>query len=283
MSGRVPLPGGLAAGELAAGDAPSLSKNQRKRLAKKESKARAKAQAKAEAAMPPAKTQAPAATVPAAGAPPPAVAPAREVDEMQEASAAGIVRRGRHCEAQMLRCLRQSGRLDESAAELALRRMVADEIHTAGEAGSCISYIRLMKGLEPDTGAAAPMRDTGAPPPAVAPAREPDAGAPPPAVAPAGDDAGAPPAVAPADEAAPPNPVGAQAAAAAVWAAAPLCVISTPARAAAKAAPGEEGSPEREFFGQKGVRRAPETPAKARQPTKQPKARAELLARFGSA
>ena len=85
------------------------------------------------------------------------------------------------------------------------------------------------------------------------------------------------------DEAAPPNPVGAQAAAAAVWAAAPLCVISTPARAAAKAAPGEEGSPEREFFGQTGVRRAPETPTKARQPTKQPKARAELLARFGSA
>ena len=56
-AGAVPLPGGLAAGELAAGDAPPLSKNQRKRLAKKESKARAKAQAKAEAAMPPAKEE----------------------------------------------------------------------------------------------------------------------------------------------------------------------------------------------------------------------------------
>ena len=75
--------------------------------------------------------------------------------------------------------------------------------------------------------------------------------------------------------------IGACAAAAvALWEAAPPSVLSTPARAAAKAAPGEEGSPERELFGHKGVRRAPETPAKARQPAKQSKARAGLLARF---
>ena len=75
-AGAVPLPGGLAAGELAAGDAPPLSKNQRKRLAKKEGKTRAKAQATAEAATAPAAGPP---TVPAAGAPPP-VAPAREPD-----------------------------------------------------------------------------------------------------------------------------------------------------------------------------------------------------------
>jgi hypothetical protein len=85
-----------------------------------------------------------------------------------------------------------------------------------------------------------------------------DAGAPP-AKVPA--DAGAPPLVAPADlapdEAAPTRAIGVRAAAAVtLWEAAPPSVLSTPARAAAKATPGEEGSPEREFFGDSSARRA---------------------------
>jgi hypothetical protein len=41
--------------------------------------------------------------------------------------------------------------------------------------------------------------------------------------------------------------------------------VFTPARAAAKAAPGgEKASPERQIFEKKGARHAPETPAKAR-------------------
>ena len=209
-AGAVPLPGGLAAGELAAGDAPSLSKNQRKRLAKKESKARAKTQAKAEAAMPPAKEEPVAATEPQ-----PTQAPSNMAEEAMD-----------------------------TGAEV---------------------------GLPPAVTAADPegAKDASAPP----------------AVVPAGPDAGEPPLVVPADlapgEAAPMRAIGACAAAAvALWEAAPPSVLSTPARAAAKAAPGEEGSPERELFGHKGVRRAPETPAKARQPAKQSKARAGLLARF---
>ena len=121
-----------------------------------------------------------------------------------------------------------------------------------------------------DTGA-----EVGLPPAVTAadPEGAKDASAPP-AVVPAGPDAGEPPLVVPADlapgEAAPTRAIGACAAAAvALWEAAPPSVLSTPAR--------EEEPPERrEFYGQKGVRRAPETPTKARQA----KARAGLLARF---